>query len=50
MDFPAEVPVPVDVDPVIERALGVPVREALQATDLIYVLENADQVRQLHRI
>ena len=47
MDFPAEPPVAVDVDPEIARALGVDVLEAHQATDLIYIVEDADTVRDL---
>jgi PhzF family phenazine biosynthesis protein len=44
MDFPSEVPVPVAIDPDIAKALGVPVTEALQATDLIYMVEDAQTV------
>ncbi|MFD5600834.1 PhzF family phenazine biosynthesis isomerase [Leucobacter sp. NPDC058333] len=44
MDFPSETPAPVAIDPVIAEALGVRVVEALRATDLIYVVENAQTV------
>jgi PhzF family phenazine biosynthesis protein len=47
MDFPAERPLPVDVDPLIARALGVEVLEAHRATDLIYTVEDAATVLEL---
>lgn len=47
MDFPAETPTPVDVDPSIARALGVDVLDAHRATDLIYTVANAATVREL---
>ncbi|MEO7260057.1 MAG: PhzF family phenazine biosynthesis protein [Jatrophihabitantaceae bacterium] len=47
LDFPAEPMLAVAVDPVIERALGVPILQALQGTDLICILDSAETVRQL---
>ncbi|WP_207767589.1 PhzF family phenazine biosynthesis protein [Arthrobacter glacialis] len=47
MDFPSEVPAPVAIDPDIARALGVPVTEALKATDHIYMVEDAQTVIDL---
>ncbi|GHD30506.1 PhzF family phenazine biosynthesis protein [Nocardiopsis kunsanensis] len=47
MDFPAETPTPVEVDPLIADALGAEVLEAHRATDLIYTVENAETVRGL---
>ncbi|GAA5227040.1 PhzF family phenazine biosynthesis protein [Paeniglutamicibacter antarcticus] len=47
MDFPSEIPVPVSINPDIAKALGVPVAEALQATDLIYMVEDAQTVIDL---
>lgn len=47
MDFPSEVPVPVTPDPDIAKALGVPVTEALQATDHIYMVKDAQTVIDL---
>jgi PhzF family phenazine biosynthesis protein len=47
MDFPSELPVPVAIDPDIAKALGVPVSEALKATDLIYMVEDAQTVIDL---
>jgi PhzF family phenazine biosynthesis protein len=47
LDFPAEQLLPVDLDPVVARAIGVPVLQALQATDLVCVVDNAETVRQL---
>jgi predicted PhzF superfamily epimerase YddE/YHI9 len=47
MDFPSEVPAPVAIDPDIAKALGVPVSEALKATDLIYMVEDAQTVIDL---
>lgn len=47
MDFPAEVPVPTKVDPRIAEALGVEVLEAHRATDLIYMVKDAETVRTL---
>ena len=41
MDFPSEVPVPGAIDPDIAKALGVPVTEALRATDLIHMVKDA---------
>ncbi|POH71748.1 PhzF family phenazine biosynthesis protein [Arthrobacter glacialis] len=47
MDFPSEVPAPVAIDPDIAKALGVPVTEELRATDLIYMVEDAQTVIDL---
>lgn len=47
MDFPAERAEPVEIDPAIADALGVPVLEAHRATDLLYVVEDAASVRDL---
>ena len=47
MDFPSEIPVPVAIDPDIAKALGVPVAEALRATDLIYMVKDAQTVIDL---
>ena len=44
MDFPAEAPVPAEVDPQIAQALGAEVKEAHRATDLIYVVQDAETV------
>jgi PhzF family phenazine biosynthesis protein len=48
MDFPAELPAAVDIDPSIARALGVDVRAAHRATDLIYTVDSAAIVRDLN--
>ncbi|EWS79746.1 PhzF family phenazine biosynthesis protein [Brachybacterium phenoliresistens] len=47
MDFPAETPEPVEVDPAIARALGVEVVDAHRATDLICTVADARTVRDL---
>ncbi|GAA3769988.1 PhzF family phenazine biosynthesis protein [Microbacterium kribbense] len=47
MDFPAQIPAPVDVDPAIARALGADVLTAHRATDLIYTVASAATVREL---
>ncbi len=47
LDFPAEPPVPVAPDPVVVAALGVAVVETLRATDLVYVVATAGEVRDL---
>ncbi|WP_309082328.1 PhzF family phenazine biosynthesis protein [Zhihengliuella sp.] len=47
MDFPAQPPTPVDVDPLIARALGAEVLDAHRATDLIYTVADAQTVREL---
>lgn len=47
MDFPSEPLRPVEVDPALVSALGVPVLEALQATDLVYVVQDAAVVEGL---
>jgi hypothetical protein len=47
LDFPSEPPVPAEIDPVVAKALGAPVVEALRGTDLVYVVEDARTVRDL---
>jgi PhzF family phenazine biosynthesis protein len=47
LDFPAEVPVSVDLDAAIVAALGIPITGALKATDLIYLAESADAIRSM---
>lgn len=47
LDFPAEHPEPVDPDGSISRALGVEPTSTHAATDLIYVVDNADTVRNI---
>lgn len=47
MDLPSEVSVPVEIDPEIAQALGAPVSEAFQATDLIYLVEDPQTVIDL---
>lgn len=47
MDFPAETPTAVEIDPSIARALGVEVREAHRATDLLYTVDNPETIRNL---
>jgi len=47
MDLPAQMPVPAEPDPVVERALGVPVRGWWRATDLVCVVDDASTVRDL---
>jgi PhzF family phenazine biosynthesis protein len=47
LDFPADVPVPVDVDPAVVAALGIPIKRALKATDLIYLADSADAIRSM---
>lgn len=47
MDFPSEIPAPVALNPDIAAALGVPVTETLQATDLIYMVDDAQTVIDL---
>ena len=42
LDFPSEPPVPIGVDPALERALGVPVVAAFQATDLVCLVDGAE--------
>jgi PhzF family phenazine biosynthesis protein len=47
MDFPSVPLTPTDIDPVVARALGVPVLEALRGMDLVYVVADAETVRTL---
>lgn len=47
LDFPSEAAVPVAIDPEIAQALGAPVSEAFQATDLIYLVEDPQTVVDL---
>ncbi len=47
LDFPSRPPVPVDVHPYVEQCLGVKVLGAFQSRDLIVLLENENDVRNL---
>ena len=47
MDFPNRSPVPCDVPPLLEQALGVPVLETHKSRDLLVLLDNEDTVRNL---
>ncbi|MFF2028231.1 PhzF family phenazine biosynthesis protein, partial [Streptomyces sp. NPDC058171] len=47
MDFPAEAPVPIPADPRIVAALGIPVREGLKATDLVFVAESEHDIASM---
>ncbi len=47
MDFPARKPAPIPVLPLMEEAMGVPVLEAHKARDLLLLLENEEQVKNL---
>lgn len=47
LDFPALPPAPVTIDPRIATALGAEVHEAYRATDLIYLVKDAETVRGL---
>lgn len=47
LDFPTERPRPVSIDPQVAAALGVQVTEAFQATDLMYMVEDAQTVIDL---
>ncbi len=47
MDFPARKPTPVPVVPLMAEALGMPVLEAHLARDMLLLVENERQVREL---
>ena len=47
MDFPAEPPAPTAADPRIVAALGIPVRECLKATDLVFVAESEHDIASM---
>lgn len=47
MDFPAEPPTETTADPDVLRALGIPVRETLCATDLVYVAESERDIASM---
>ncbi len=47
MDFPSRKPIPIPVLPLMEEAVGVPVLEAHQSRDLLLMLENETQVKNL---
>lgn len=47
MDFPARKPEPVDVTPLMERALGVPVLEAHLSRDLLLLVRGEEDVRRI---
>lgn len=47
MDFPSRPPVPCEVPPRLEQALGASILEAHASRDLLVLLENEDAVRNL---
>ena len=47
MDFPSRAPVPCDVPPLLEQALGVSVLETHMSRDLLVLLDSEDTVRNL---
>ena len=47
MDFPSRPPVPCEVPPLLEQALGAPVLEAYASRDLLVLLDSEDAVRSL---
>ncbi|MEV0947537.1 PhzF family phenazine biosynthesis protein [Rhodococcus sp. NPDC049939] len=47
MDFPAEPPVPTAAAPEVVAALGIPVRECLKATDLVFVAESEHDIASM---
>jgi PhzF family phenazine biosynthesis protein len=47
MDFPSRMPSKIDVLPQMAEAIGVPVLEAYQSRDLLLVVENETQVKNL---
>ena len=47
MDFPAEPLAAVAVEPVIVSALGIAVREAYRGSDLVYVTDSAQAIREM---
>jgi predicted PhzF superfamily epimerase YddE/YHI9 len=47
MDFPSQPSTPTQIDASIAAALGVPILEALQGADLIYLVPDADTVAGL---
>ncbi|HKM33672.1 MAG TPA: PhzF family phenazine biosynthesis protein [Lachnospiraceae bacterium] len=48
MDFPSRMPVPTQIHPMLEEALGCKVLEAHIARDLVVVVEDEETVRNLH--
>ena len=47
LDFPSRAPVLCDTPPLLEQALGAPVRETHMSRDLLVLLDSEDAVRQL---
>lgn len=47
MDFPARMPEPVEVIPLMEQAVGVPVSEAYLSRDMVLLLPDEDAVRRV---
>ena len=47
MDFPARKPLPIPVTPLMEQAVGVPVREAHLSRDLLLLVDSEQQVKNL---
>ena len=47
MDFPSRMPEKIDVTPLMERAVGVTAREAYMSRDMLLLLDNEHQVKNL---
>jgi len=47
MDFPSRMPVKIDVIPLMEKAVGVPVREAFMSRDMVLLVDSEEQVKNL---
>jgi PhzF family phenazine biosynthesis protein len=47
MDFPSRAPVPCDIPPLLEKALGAPVLETHMSRDMLVLLKDEDAVRNL---
>ncbi|MPN33053.1 hypothetical protein SDC9_180536 [bioreactor metagenome] len=47
MDFPARMPAPISVTPLMEQAIGIPVREVHLSRDLLLLVDSERQVKNL---
>lgn len=47
LDFPSRPPVPIEIDPLLEKALGVPVLECHLSRDMIIVVPDAQSVKNM---
>jgi len=47
MDFPSRMPVKTEIDPIVQKAINVPIKEAHLSRDLVLLVDTEEQVRNL---